>query len=1179
MSLEKEVECKVEVLRNNSPVATLTPLNINVTREVTEALGTSEIECSYNSINGTPQVGDNIKIFVRRKGDTYNQIFYGDITRSNTIETGKDEKVIYYANELPVFNIRTVTISSNNSISLNSLITDIVSPLVTDNIISLTISPLITNTVSFEGVDNEPIFSVLQDVCLENTLDFYLDFGRTLHLYRKIDSNTASYTFDQSNPNAILIKDIEFVEDLENVRNNIVVYGDYTRIEPNNETDYWTESTVGWSGILYKTTSTISVTPQTVSPALSEGNYYILFDGFSSVKNIERMRCTLDLNMEIDVSRGGQLVFTLETHAIEKSEAETQPDRWGLNDLIVYRTVTRPVKARVELRTSEGWLIGYRDIDQPEGIKEHKLNVGVGTESEWLTIYGKFKERKIGIVVFEISVYYIGKGNKVKQLRIGIDKLYFGNLQCYASYSVTDSINKYGLRPYERETKFEGLTSNSLCLEKAIKIIDPIAYPEKSIRSLTVDGNKDITIGEKVNVRTDRIPLDTYYIRKVEHDISDLGWTTVVTLSKSLVLPVEKSREKLEVKINNKIRDLEKRVKLLEGRVGSPVEYELPKISPPQTLDFENTYFDWDSILGVMSPTAVSNILSSWTNLADGMGQATTTALNIIIGGWNFLGDALGNAWSSFWNAVSGNPPSALTQGGTLSVDSVTADNIQANAIDTYHLRANIIETQHLKSSIITTDKIAANAIETQHLKSSIITADKIQANAIYGYHITAGAIDASHIQAGAIQASHIAASVITATHLTATEAVITNTIQIATALIQEAHIADAQITTAKIQDAAITNLKIKSGVVKWDRVHPTFRWTMWSEKGIYTLNFEGISGYRPTSTESGSYSWRKNDIRLTTGTTAGGVKIRSFPILTSSVPFKTKVLFKLSNVTGSSKISIGLSNETETQYSWLKKPDPTRLYFADFNTTVYRKELGFVSKRYLGGYSGTEVQKSSSSGVTNTLRVKIGKYTGSAYNYASTIDISNVGTTKALRTVGASGLPLSLGSGEFFVVNFYAVKPDNSEELIEEFSTGVYTELDRVYMSLPSGTFTVSISCQYDDVNQIMNIFFGDDDYKYVEYPSAFYIIDIGNGIKRRQVVAFRYVLSPPPFYSLEQQWDGSSTITVQMKSKNSSFSKSFDIDFTDDLRDLVAYLSDPDGNSSEFIIKFQTVEQDWEI
>lgn len=124
---------------------------------------------------------------------------------------------------------------------------------------------------------------------------------------------------------------------------------------------------------------------------------------------------------------------------------------------------------------------------------------------------------------------------------------------------------------------------------------------------------------------------------------------------------------------------------------------------------------------------------------------------------------------------------------GTLAINAVYANSIQAGAISA--------------------DKIVSDAIIARHIAANTITADKIGANQIVATHIVSDAIVARHIVAGQVTTEALAAESVTAAKIGALE--------IASDKIQ----ANA-ITSVKIEADSITGREIGSGVVNTDELN-----------------------------------------------------------------------------------------------------------------------------------------------------------------------------------------------------------------------------------------------------------------------------------------------------------------------------------------------------------------------
>jgi hypothetical protein len=136
-----------------------------------------------------------------------------------------------------------------------------------------------------------------------------------------------------------------------------------------------------------------------------------------------------------------------------------------------------------------------------------------------------------------------------------------------------------------------------------------------------------------------------------------------------------------------------------------------------------------------------------------------------------------------------------------LRANIITAVEIAANSVYANAIQSNSIETRMLRANIITAVEIAANSVYANAIMTNAITSAKIAANAITSVQIAANSIYAGALMANVITANEIAANAITA-------------VEIAANAVYAGAIQAYAITADKIQANAITAVHVGANVI-----------------------------------------------------------------------------------------------------------------------------------------------------------------------------------------------------------------------------------------------------------------------------------------------------------------------------------------------------------------------------
>ena len=173
--------------------------------------------------------------------------------------------------------------------------------------------------------------------------------------------------------------------------------------------------------------------------------------------------------------------------------------------------------------------------------------------------------------------------------------------------------------------------------------------------------------------------------------------------------------------------------------------------------------------------------------------------------------------------------------------DSVTADKIPddtinsehyvAGSIDLEHMSANSVDSDqyvdgsidevHLSNSSVTSNKIADNAVTTTEILNGAVTRAKLEADAIDGTKLADNAVDSEHYTDGSIDRVHLEADIIDSTKL-ADNAVNSehyvdgsiDRVHLEADIIDSTKLADNAVGSEHIQTNAVTDSEIATGTL-----------------------------------------------------------------------------------------------------------------------------------------------------------------------------------------------------------------------------------------------------------------------------------------------------------------------------------------------------------------------------
>ena len=138
--------------------------------------------------------------------------------------------------------------------------------------------------------------------------------------------------------------------------------------------------------------------------------------------------------------------------------------------------------------------------------------------------------------------------------------------------------------------------------------------------------------------------------------------------------------------------------------------------------------------------------------------------------------------------------------------DSVTADKIPDDTINSEHYVAGSIDLEHMSANSVDSDQYVDGSIDEVHLSNSAITSNKIANNAVTTTEILNGAVTEAKIATDAITNSKIANLAVSGAEIANTTI---DTIKLVDSAVTTDKIADNNVTTNKILNNAVTTAKI----------------------------------------------------------------------------------------------------------------------------------------------------------------------------------------------------------------------------------------------------------------------------------------------------------------------------------------------------------------------------------
>ena len=269
-----------------------------------------------------------------------------------------------------------------------------------------------------------------------------------------------------------------------------------------------------------------------------------------------------------------------------------------------------------------------------------------------------------------------------------------------------------------------------------------------------------------------------------------------------------------------------------------------------------------------------------------------------------------------------------------IAANSVYANAIQSNSIDTRMLRANIITAVEIAANSVYAGAIQANSITANQIAANAITAVELAANSIFAFHIMANAITANAIEANSISTVKLQANAVTADKIDGRNLVIRdgagNPLFAAGLLASTVSVALPGGGTTTL-GAAVSN--VAASAAKWidlNNDHPGFGVlnnapTNTSEI-VFTANLTGMSGTVTFTVTAGTATL--------TSTTDPNVKKLTFANMVSN-----SVTIKASYVDGATTYS-----DIVSVYKVYNGNTTPLMYLTDENKTVPASNTGVVS-------------------------------------------------------------------------------------------------------------------------------------------------------------------------------------------------------------------------------------------
>ena len=144
-----------------------------------------------------------------------------------------------------------------------------------------------------------------------------------------------------------------------------------------------------------------------------------------------------------------------------------------------------------------------------------------------------------------------------------------------------------------------------------------------------------------------------------------------------------------------------------------------------------------------------------------------------------------------------------------MSANSVDSDQYVDGSIDRVHLEADIIDSTKLADDSVNSEHYVDLSIDTQHIANENITTSKLAPDAVTSAKLADNAVNSEHYTDGSIDREHLAADIVDGTKIADDSIDSEHYVDLS---IDTQHIGNLQVTTGKIADGAITDQKIAGG-------------------------------------------------------------------------------------------------------------------------------------------------------------------------------------------------------------------------------------------------------------------------------------------------------------------------------------------------------------------------------
>jgi len=414
----------------------------------------------------------------------------------------------------------------------------------------------LTNTIlpSKSERSKNYVYDILRRFCSGRTINFYCE-GGTFHFFKGAES-TYPTTLDY-----LTVK--ERVEDISKIYNSIDLYNFDQKVFESD--DYWTEeeSDLNYWRVI---SSEESGTKDLLTQSEDENEHAIMIRStIDSIQNIY-FECDLGVTLTSDTLVSFNFKYTPIQDAIGMFTA----NQFKFLVYLMSNSLSPgslPNNCLVKDLGEVEWKyrhLGFTSYYSEAVLKEVKTEIKgfntIGTFNGTIThvVFKLDNVPQTHKMQYEDSLIYIYPVSNKPGLII--DKMYF---KCFGrcSYANTQSVSQYGVRVYlpDDET-YEGSYADGTL--KAKGIIDPIAFPETSIRKLELEGTYPIHLGSQYT-----IDGTGYLVEEVKHIWDGLDWKTELVLSSSEVKVPTRERITKFRDLVSEVRSLRREVNLLDTDV------------------------------------------------------------------------------------------------------------------------------------------------------------------------------------------------------------------------------------------------------------------------------------------------------------------------------------------------------------------------------------------------------------------------------------------------------------------------------------------------------------------------------------------------------------------------------------------------------------------------------------